>query len=182
MISQIYQGKITEWNDPAITALNPNAMIPSLPIVTVHRSDSSGDTFIFTRSCPMLTRTAGGPSIGYGTSVAFPSHPEHGRRERQRRLVSGCPQIAGCIAYIGVSYLARRRQRGSASRAGNESGHPEPPTAATIPAESQELASITPANETLSMIYDKAPGGYPIVNYEYGIIPPKEPTPIPPRL
>ena len=38
-------------------------------------------------------------------------------------------------------------------------------------AEAKQLEAKTPANETLSMIYDKAAGGYPIVNYEYAIIP-----------
>ncbi len=48
MISEIYQGKVTNWNDSAIASLNPGVTLPSLPIVTLHRSDSSGDTFLFT--------------------------------------------------------------------------------------------------------------------------------------
>jgi len=176
VISQIYQGKITQWNDPAITALNPNAIIPSLPIVALHRSDSSGDTFIFTSFLSDADTSGWGSSIGYGTSVAFPAIPNAVGENGNGGLVSACPQIAGCIAYIGVSYLSQTQKAGlGEAELVNESGHPELPTAATILAESQELASSTPANETLSMIYDKAPGGYPIVNYEYAIIPPKEP-------
>ncbi len=43
IVAQIYTGKITNWNDPAIKALNPGVSLPSLKIVTLHRADSSGD-------------------------------------------------------------------------------------------------------------------------------------------
>jgi phosphate transport system substrate-binding protein len=44
VIADIFQAKITKWNDPAITALNPGVKLPSTPIVIAHRSDSSGTT------------------------------------------------------------------------------------------------------------------------------------------
>ena len=56
----------------------------------------------------------------------------------------------------------------------NASGKFLLPTAASMTAEAKQLEAKTPANETLSMIFDKAAGGYPIVNYEYAIIPGKE--------
>jgi phosphate transport system substrate-binding protein len=176
LLSEIYQGKITEWNDPAITALNPNVVIPSLPIVTLHRSDSSGDTFIFSSFLSAADPNGWGNNIGYGTSISFPAIPNALGENGNGGMVSGCQATAGCIAYIGISYLQKTQAAdlGEAELV-NASGNAELPTAATITAESQELASSTPANESLSMIYDKASSGYPIVNYEYGIIPPKQP-------
>ena len=47
-LANIFLGKITKWDDPAIKKLNPNAKLPSNAIVVVHRSDGSGTTFIFT--------------------------------------------------------------------------------------------------------------------------------------
>ena len=47
-LANIFLGKITKWDDPAIKKLNPNAKLPSSAIVVVHRSDGSGTTFIFT--------------------------------------------------------------------------------------------------------------------------------------
>ena len=47
VLSDIYQGKITEWNDSAIAKLNPGANLPADKIIALHRSDSSGDTFLF---------------------------------------------------------------------------------------------------------------------------------------
>ena len=48
LLAQIYQGKITTWNNSAIAKLNPGVTLPTLPIVTLHRADCSGDTFLFT--------------------------------------------------------------------------------------------------------------------------------------
>ena len=47
-LANIFLGKITKWDDPAIAKLNPKVKLPSQAIVVVHRSDGSGTTFIFT--------------------------------------------------------------------------------------------------------------------------------------
>src|SRR5215467_7240120 len=47
-LSNIYLGKITKWNDPAITGPNPGVNLPAADIVVIHRSDGSGTTFIWT--------------------------------------------------------------------------------------------------------------------------------------
>src|SRR4051812_44586092 len=48
ILADIYLGKLTTWNDPAITALNPGVALPDLKITPVYRSDGSGTTNIFT--------------------------------------------------------------------------------------------------------------------------------------
>ena len=47
VIANIFQAKITKWNDPAITSLNPGVKLPSTAITIAHRSDSSGTTANF---------------------------------------------------------------------------------------------------------------------------------------
>src|SRR5438105_4442456 len=47
-LADIYQNKITKWNDPKIAALNPGVSLPDLAITPVHRTDGSGTTYIFT--------------------------------------------------------------------------------------------------------------------------------------
>src|SRR5262249_23314928 len=46
-LANIFQGKITKWDDPAITKLNPKVKLPSEAIAVVHRADGSGTTFNF---------------------------------------------------------------------------------------------------------------------------------------
>src|SRR5262249_23055805 len=48
VVAKIYTGQITNWNDPAIKSLNPNATLPDLKITPVHRADNSGTTYNFT--------------------------------------------------------------------------------------------------------------------------------------
>ncbi|MGC1931223.1 MAG: phosphate ABC transporter substrate-binding protein PstS [Candidatus Nitrosopolaris sp.] len=48
VLADIFQGKITKWNDPQIQALNPGVSLPAANIVVVHRSDGSGTTYVWT--------------------------------------------------------------------------------------------------------------------------------------
>jgi phosphate transport system substrate-binding protein len=176
VLSEIYQGKITDWGNSAITALNPNIVVPDDPIVALHRSDSSGDTFLFSSFLSATDPNGWGASIGYGTSISFPAISNALGENGNGGMVTGCQSTPGCIAYIGISYLQKTQAAGlGEAELVNASGNAELPTAATISAEAHELESSTPPDETLSMIYDKAPAGYPVINYEYAIIPPKEP-------
>jgi phosphate transport system substrate-binding protein len=175
VLAQIYEGKITQWNDSAITSLNPGVVIPSDKIVALHRSDSSGDTFIFSSFLSSSDPNSWGSSIGYGTSISFPSIPNALGESGNGGMVTGCNNTPGCIAYIGISYYSETQSNGlGEAQLSNASGNFELPTPATITAEAQALEAKTPANETLSMIYDSAAAGYPIINYEYAIIPGSE--------
>lgn len=70
--AEIFLGQIHLWNDPAIVALNPGVTLPNQNITTVHRSDGSGTTFVFTSYLasqdPTWTSTCGAPSTAYPTA------------------------------------------------------------------------------------------------------------------
>jgi phosphate transport system substrate-binding protein len=170
VLAEIYEGKITNWNDSAIRALNPGAKLPNLKIVTLHRADGSGDTFLFTSYLNAQDPSAW-PSANVNTTISWPSAPGALAEEGNGGMVSGCAATKGCIAYIGISYLSKTQQAhlGQAVLK-NGAGQYLAPTAKTISAEADALTGKTPADETLSMINAKVPGGYPIVNYEYAIV------------
>src|SRR5574342_1041239 len=48
ILADIFLGRITRWNDPALTRTNPGVNLPAMDIVVVHRSDGSGTTYIWT--------------------------------------------------------------------------------------------------------------------------------------
>ena len=172
-ISAIYQGTITNWNDPAIAALNSGVTLPNLKIIPVHRSDSSGDTFIFTSFLSDADPTGWGKTggIGYGTTVAFPPVPGAVAAQGNGGMVTACAANPGCIAYIGVSYQDQAVAKGLGYAAlQNKSGNFELPTTDAVAAEAAAFATKTPANGAVSMIYGSDPNGYPIVNYEYAIL------------
>jgi phosphate transport system substrate-binding protein len=170
VLAQIYSGKITNWNDPAIKALNPGVSLPNLKIIPLHRAESSGDTFLFT-SYLNAQDSSGWPSANVNTTVTWPSVPGALAETGNSGMVAGCQQNKGCIAYIGISYLSKTQaaRLGTASLK-NKAGNFEQPTGASISAAAAALTAKTPPNETLSMINGPAPSGYPIVNYEYAIV------------
>jgi phosphate transport system substrate-binding protein len=71
ILSKIYLGTITNWNDPAITTLNPSLTLPSRSIVTVHRSEGSGTTNWFTKYLSLVNPTWNS-TVGNGNSVQWP--------------------------------------------------------------------------------------------------------------
>jgi phosphate transport system substrate-binding protein len=178
VLSAIYQGTITTWNDPQITAINPGVTIPAVKIVPVHRSDGSGDTFIFTTYLSDSDPSGWGTKISYGTTVAFPPIPSALGENGNGGMVSGCGATPGCVAYIGVSY----RNQTEAAHLGeaelqNGSGNYEALTPQTVAAEAASYASSTPVSGAISLIDGKkASGGYPIINYEYAIVNTNQPN------
>jgi phosphate transport system substrate-binding protein len=178
VLSDIYQGMITKWNDSKIAAINPGVTLPSMTIVPVHRSDGSGDTFIFTSYLSDSDPSGWGQKISYGTTVAFPAVPGALGENGNGGMVSGCGATPGCVAYIGVSYRNQSKAAGlQEAEISNGSGNYVADNSTTVAAEAASFAASTPANGTISLIDGKKAGnGYPIINYEYAIVNTNQPS------
>jgi phosphate transport system substrate-binding protein len=100
LLAEIYQGKITKWNDPKIVALNAGVALPDAAITPVYRSDGSGTTFIFTSYLAQISPDWKG-TIGANTSVSWPQ----GVGGKGNEGVAGSvKQIANSIGYVEYSY------------------------------------------------------------------------------
>ncbi len=170
ILTKIYLGRITRWDDPAIAKLNPGINLPGTTIVPVHRADGSGDTFLFSQ---YLARQDG-PEWGsgnYGTSVTWPALHSALSAQGNGGMVTTCQATPGCIAYIGISFLAQAQKAGlQYAQLLNGNGQYMMPTAQAVAKEAAQYANITPASGAISMINGRVNGGYPIINYEYGIV------------
>jgi phosphate transport system substrate-binding protein len=92
-------------------------------------------------------------------------------------MVAQCAQVAGCVAYIGISYLSSALSNGLGEAAlANTAGQYLLPDAASIDAAVASFVPMTPPNETISMIDGPAAAGYPIVNYEYAVVSARQPS------
>ncbi len=173
VLAQIYSGKITMWNDSAIAKLNPGVSLPAEKIVTMHRADSSGSTFLFT-SYLNAQDPSGWSSSNIGTTITWPSAPGALAETGSGGMLSACGTTKGCIAYLGISYLTKATTAGlgTASLA-DKSGTFQAPTTATI---TSALGSFpaAPASGGESLINSSA--GYPIINYEYAIVKKTQPS------
>ena len=175
VLAGIYDGSITMWNDPRITAINPQLTLPAIKIVPVERSDSSGDTFLFT-SYLSTQDTGWDDAVGYGTLAAWPKVAAARLVKGSTSVLQACASAPGCVAYNGTSYLAQARQAGlGEAELANTAGRYTLPDAATIQASAGSFVSLTPASETISMIDGPSATGYPIVNYEYAVVSTSQP-------
>ena len=100
LLADIYLGKVTHWNDPAIAAVNPGLTLPAGKITLVQRSDGSGTTFNFTN---YLAKVSPGfkQEIGEGKSVRWPDGVGGKGNEG---VASYVQQIDGSIGYVELAY------------------------------------------------------------------------------
>ncbi len=101
LLADIYMGKITKWNDPAIVKLNPGLKLPALDISVVHRSDGSGTTFNWADYLSKVS-PAWKEMIGADTSVSWPAGVGGKGNEGVAAYVG---QIQGAIGYVEYAYV-----------------------------------------------------------------------------
>ncbi|MGN6422262.1 MAG: phosphate ABC transporter substrate-binding protein PstS [Asticcacaulis sp.] len=103
VLADIYQGKITKWNDPAIAQWNKGLNLPNLPITVVHRSDGSGTTFIFTTYLSMASADWKS-GVGANDAVEWPVGVGGKGNDGVAALVHG---TAGSIGYVEYAYVMK---------------------------------------------------------------------------
>lgn len=102
VLADIFLGNITNWNDPAIAELNPNASLPDAEISVVHRSDGSGTTNIFTNYLAAVSPAwEGGP--GAGDELQWPVGIGADGNEGVAGQVQ---QTQNAIGYVGLEYAS----------------------------------------------------------------------------
>ena len=112
VITAIYLGRITVWNDKRIAAANPGVRLPAAPILAVHRSDGSGTTNIYTNYLAAVS-AEWKELVGAGTSVSWPS----GVGGKGNDGVAGVvKQTPGAIGYVELAY-AKHNQLPDGARA-----------------------------------------------------------------
>ena len=174
VIAQIYEGKITKWNDPAIAKLNPGVNLPAQSIVPVRRVDASGDTFIFT-SLLSDTNSAWNNGPNFGTSVTWPAVSSELTANGNPGMVQTCSATPGCIAYIGISSEAAAKSAGlGEAELQNKDGNFVQPDQSTVEAAVNAGAGNVPANLAAPLIYEPGAQSYPIVNFEYLVVKSKQ--------
>ncbi len=104
-LANIFLGKITKWDDPAIQKLNPKVKLPSNAIVVVHRSDGSGTTFIFTNYLSKVS-SDWSDNVGASTSVEWPAGIGAKGNEG---VANNVIQTKGAIGYVEYAYAKENK-------------------------------------------------------------------------
>jgi phosphate transport system substrate-binding protein len=98
VLGNIYLGKITKWNDPALVALNPGVPLPDAAIAPVRRADGSGTSFIFTNYLSKVN-AEWKASVGEGTAVKWPTGAGGKGNEGVSSFVQRLPNSIGYVEY-----------------------------------------------------------------------------------
>jgi phosphate transport system substrate-binding protein len=98
VLGNIYLGKISKWNDPAIVALNPGVALPDAAIAPVRRADGSGTTFLFTNYLSKVNADWK-QSVGEGTAVNWPAGAGGKGNEGVSAFVVRLPNSIGYVEY-----------------------------------------------------------------------------------
>ena len=176
-LAGIYAGTVTMWDAPEIAAQNPGLHLPHQPIVPLRRADASGDTFVFTQFLDFSTKQWD-DGVGYGTEVAWPAVPAARAASGNAGLLHLLATTPYALAYLGISFHDAVDKAGlGTALLKNQDGQYLLPTAATVAAGAASLDRRTPPDERLSLVYAPGAQSYPLVNYEYAVVPAHQPDP-----
>jgi phosphate transport system substrate-binding protein len=101
VLGDIYLGKITKWNDPAIKALNGSLALPDAAIAPVRRADGSGTSFAFTNYLSQVN-AEWKSKVGEGTAVNWPTGAGGKGNEGVAAFVARLPNSIGYVEYAYV--------------------------------------------------------------------------------
>jgi phosphate transport system substrate-binding protein len=161
-LAEIFLGQITKWDDPALTALNPDAGLPDAYITVVHRSDGSGTTYIFSNYLSEVS-PAWARTVGTGRSLRWPTGAGAAGNSGVAHDVETIPYSIG---YAETSYTSGNAQ-GYAAIA-NRDGNYVIPDPGAIAADAATKTDITATD--FSIVNQPGPAAYPISGYSWVLI------------
>ena len=164
VIADIFLGKILKWSDPAITALNPGVTFPDDPIVTAHRSDGSGTTYIFTDYLNKIS-PEWSAKAGKGKSVKWPV----GLGGKGNEGVTGViQQTPGSIGYVELIYAMSNKIPFASVK--NREGNWITPSLAGVTAAAAGAVANMPADFRVSITDAAGADSYPISSFTWLLI------------
>jgi len=149
-LANIYLGKITKWNDPALVALNKDLKLPADNITVVHRSDGSGTTFIFTN---YLSKVSAEWKSAVGESTAVSWKAGIGGKGNEG-VAANVQRMKNTIGYMEYAYALQNKMN-------------------TVQMKNRDGQFVKPEDRSFKAAaagaqWDKAPGFYKILTDEAG--------------
>lgn len=184
VLAGIYSGRIRSWDAAPIAALNRGVSLPHHAIIPVRRSDSSGDTFIFTQflsfSTPQSEEDTGqgwDNTIGYGTDVRWPQVGGVLTASGNEGMVQTLARTPYSVGYVGASYESDAAKDGLlVTMLRNQAGNFVLPSFDTVTQAADALTPRTPPDERLTLVFAPGANSYPLINYEYAIVSARQPS------
>lgn len=170
VLADIYLGKITHWDAPALRDSNRGVALPHLPIVVVRRGDGSGTTFIWTDYLSKVSgEWRGGP--GAGNVVRWPLGVAADKNDGVAREVK---KTVGAIGYVELTYALARNL--PAALVENSSGEFVAPDLASVTAAAEGKLKDIPADLRFTLTDAPGKGAYPISGTTWAVLFKRQPV------
>jgi len=164
VLADIFLGKITKWNDPRITALNPGQSLPADAIAVVHRSDGSGTTYIWVDYLSKVS-PEWQQQVGRGTSVRWPV----GLGGKGNEGVSGqVKNTPGALGYVELAYAVQNNLPRALVK--NAAGTFVEPTIKSTTAAAAGAAATMPEDFRVSITNPPGDSAYPIASFTWLLV------------
>lgn len=164
LVADIYLGKITNWNDPAIARLNPRLHLPNLSIIVVHRSDGSGTTYIFTDFLSHVS-SEWKSKVGAGKSVSWPAQSAVGGKGNEG-VAGAVRDNPGAIGYVELAYALQNNMTQAILR--NRAGKWVNDTPGGVRAAAATKPDVSATD--FSIVDSLCAACYPIAGYSWAVV------------
>jgi phosphate transport system substrate-binding protein len=164
LLGDIYLGKVTKWNDPAIAQINSGVKLPDAAITVVHRSDGSGTSFNFTNYLSKVN-PQWKDKVGFGTAVQWPTGVGGKGNEGVSAYVN---QIKNSIGYVEYAYALQNKM--SHAQMQNAAGKFLQPNAAAFSAAAATADWASAKDFNLIMTNAPGPDAWPITATTWAIM------------
>jgi phosphate transport system substrate-binding protein len=161
VLADIFLGKITKWNDPAIVRLNAGVNLPGTDITVVHRSDGSGTTYIFADYLGKVS-PEWKKRVGISTALNWPVGLGGKGNEGVAGLVKQTP---GSIGYVELIYALQNKIAYGAVQ--NMSGKFLRASIESVTAAAAAAAGAMPADFRVSITNAPGDNAYPISSFTW---------------
>jgi phosphate transport system substrate-binding protein len=161
LLADIFLGKVTKWNDPAFTKLNPGVNLPATDITVVHRSDGSGTSYIWVDFLAKVS-PEWKSKVGVATSVNWPTGIGGKGNEGVSGLVTQTP---GSIGYVELIYALQNKI--SYGMVQNLAGEFVKANEQSVAAAAAAAATKMPADFRVSITNAEGQGVYPISSFTW---------------
>jgi phosphate transport system substrate-binding protein len=171
-LAAIFAGTITKWNDPQIASVSGVANLPNLPIVPVHRADSSGpgwdlDAYLIKTAPAWVTK------IGTNKpSKTWPLSTVGIGQQLNTGVASYVHQTSGAIGYVEYGYALQAGFNNVAVK--NQAGSFVAPSLTSIAAAGAQASTLSASN--FSIIDEPGAGTYPLANFSWTLLYQKQPN------
>jgi phosphate transport system substrate-binding protein len=166
-LADIFLGKVTKWNDPAIAQANKGVNLPEQDIVVVHRSDGSGTSYVWTDYLSKVS-SEWETRVGKNSSVNWPVGLGGKGNEGVAGLVK---QMPGSIGYVELIYAVQNKI--PYGRVQNAAGQFVEAQLSSVTAAAAGVAKSMPADFRVSITNPPGKSAYPICSFTYLLVPVK---------